>query len=240
MDTKPRFLRTCAISNIREALAILKVDAMSLRVTKDDRFGVKGGPSARRAHPTLMGEEPTNASIARSAAAPTSSGSSPTATPSSASSEPSWPNSTTNGSSNAATLASSSSHSAEPPSSARRRRQGGHPDHRRRDQRLTPRRGITLAHHSRRLDAGLPTRAQVCRWRRLRKSCFMAARRTRRAASDSGCGSFTRIGTSLSFFVGFACHALVIAGPASRRAAATNASKASATVELALMVSNPS
>jgi putative transposase len=61
------------------------------------RSGAKSGPTT-----------PTNASTARSAAAPTWSASSPTATPSSAWSAPSSPNNTTNGSKHGATSASTS------------------------------------------------------------------------------------------------------------------------------------
>ena len=66
------------------------------------RSGARSGPTT-----------PTNASTARSAAAPTSSGSSPTGPRSSASSAPSWPSRTTNGPTAAATSASTSSPRAD-------------------------------------------------------------------------------------------------------------------------------
>ena len=62
----------------------------------------------------IWSNNPTSASTARSAAAPTSSGSSPTGPASSDSSAPSWPNSTTNGPKAAATSDSTSSPAHKP------------------------------------------------------------------------------------------------------------------------------
>ena len=83
-------------------------------------------PGLHRRSPRRSGDRsgpttPTNASTARSAAAPTSSGSSPTAARSSDSSAPSWPSSTTNGPKDAATSASTSSRNHRPSTPTPRR-----------------------------------------------------------------------------------------------------------------------